>query len=122
MTCAAVSGFAGPALSPQKPRALMISAGLCGFASAATGLALDASLDGCTACASADASCKAAGICGLGRGVGAAGLAAATATGLASTAATASSSSSFDLPPLNSAARNDGFEIVAASSPLPRLS
>src|SRR5207253_1100799 len=99
-TCAAVSCFGAPVVSPQKPRALMISAGVCGLASAVSAKA-EFAFGGCTDCTSAEASCNAAGICGLARGVGvgAAGLAAATAIGFASTAGAASSSSSFDLAP-----------------------
>src|SRR5450756_884040 len=67
---AGVACFGVAGASPQKPRALMMSAGVCGPASAfwlgATGFAL---VD-CTICASAEASWKVAAASGLARGIG----------------------------------------------------
>src|ERR1700710_2027316 len=77
--CAGVACFGAAAPSPQKPRALMISAGDCGFVAAglvaaglvAAGLVAAVSAGfgfaGCTICASADANWNADGARGLER-------------------------------------------------------
>src|SRR5439155_17399085 len=126
--CAGVACF-GMAASPQKPRALITSAGVCGFASAFSADAGDVCLNFAdwTICASAAASCNVATAVGLARGIGtgstdlAAAAAAITATGvdfsLAAGAAAPSSSSSLDLP-LNKAANRFGRLLIEALSPL----
>src|SRR5258707_14273735 len=87
-TCAGVACFGAVGASPQKPRALMISAGVCGFASAFSANVAAACLAfaGCTACTSAEASWKVAAAAGFARGIGTgsadlAGAAAVPATG-----------------------------------------
>src|SRR5229473_5333350 len=106
-TCAGVACFGVVGASPQKPRALMMSAGVCGFASAFSADVAAACLAfaGCTACTSAEASWKVAAAAGFARGIGTgsadlAGAAAITPTGedfsLAAGALAASSSSSLD--------------------------
>src|SRR3954447_14236682 len=75
-TCAGVACFAVVGASPQKPRALMMSAGVCGFGSAlsaatgAAGLESDLDFGAGTICASAEANCRVAAICGFERGIG----------------------------------------------------
>src|SRR5260370_4222850 len=110
--------FGAAELSPQKPRALMMSVTVCGFASALSSGAGFA-FGGGTIWASAEASCRAAAILVRGVRTGSEGLlsadllsvdflsadllsadlagAAAAGAGLSSTAGAASSSSSFDL-------------------------
>src|SRR5258705_9465900 len=131
-TCAGVACFGVAGASPQKPRALMMSAGVCGFGSAFS--AVDAgfstaaaclALGEGTICASAEASWKVAATEGFERGIGTgsvdfAGTAAAITLvdgeGLLMTAAAPSSSSSFDLP-LNSEASRLGLLFDEMSSP-----
>ena len=116
-TCAGVACFGVAGASPQKPRALMMSAGVCGFASAFWPSPRPASaFAGCTICASAEASWKVAA--GFARGIGTASAdlaGAAVAIRLAgavfsetAAAPAPSSSSSFDLP-LNRAANRLGL-------------
>src|SRR5258707_9189174 len=75
-TCAGVACFGLVGASPQKPRALMISAGVCGFGSAFSAdacLSADAAcfgFPGWTICASAEANWKVAATWGFARGVG----------------------------------------------------
>src|SRR5450755_3421544 len=71
-TCAGVACFGLVGASPQKPRALMISAGVCGFGSAFSADAAAACLDfaGGTICASAEASCRVEPNRGFERGIG----------------------------------------------------
>src|SRR5258708_9100654 len=75
-TCSGVAGFGLVGASPQKPRALMISAGVCGFGSAFSAdacLSADAAcfgFPGWTICASAEANWKVAATWGFARGVG----------------------------------------------------
>src|SRR5207245_6785829 len=127
-TCAGVACFGVVGVSPQKPRALMISAGVCGSASLLAlgdGLAAAAACFGGLAgsCASAEASWKVAAAPDLARGAASADftsadlvsedlvsedlvsedLVAAVLTGVAG--ATSASSSSFDLPPNSDANR-----------------
>ena len=97
----------------------MMSAGVCGFASAFSADAARpaSALAGCTICASAEASWKVAATCGLARGIGTASAdLAAAAVRLAGAACrwpaalAPSSSSSFDLP-LNRAANRLGLAL-----------
>src|SRR4029077_18495260 len=69
--CTAVACF-GAASSPQKPRALMISAGVCGLGSAlsAEGCSAGFAFGAETICVSAEANCRFAAACGFARGVG----------------------------------------------------
>src|SRR3954447_1515282 len=128
-TCSGVACFATAGPSPQKPRALMISAGVSGFGSvlALAGAAGFADLAAGTTCASADASWMVAASEGFerGTGTGSGDLAEAAATltgaGLVERTGPPSSSSSLDLP-LNSEASRLGLLIDEASSPLPRRS
>src|SRR4051794_34256830 len=71
-TCAGVACFGVVAASPQKPRALMMSAGVCGFASAFSAGAATTCFDlpGLMIWASAEASWTVWGACGFERGVG----------------------------------------------------
>src|SRR4030081_73307 len=71
-TCAGVACFGLVGASPQKPRALMISAGVCGFGSAFSAAAAAACLDfaGWTICASAAASWQVEPGCGFEGGNG----------------------------------------------------
>src|ERR1700733_7835794 len=66
-TCAAVACFGAAAASPQKPRALMISVGDCGFASAVSADAAGFGFASCATCMSAEANWNAEG---FARGVG----------------------------------------------------
>src|ERR1700676_1592422 len=105
-TWAGVACFGTAGASPQKPRALMMSARACGFSSpfGAGGL----HFAGCAPCTSAEANWKVAATAGFarGNGTGSADLAGAaeaitlTGTVLTSVAAALapSSSSSLDLP------------------------
>src|SRR3978361_2160345 len=74
-TCAGVACFGATGTLSQKPRALMISAGVCDFASILTAGAAT-SLEGlveaatCTVCMSAEASWKVEVNAGLERGTG----------------------------------------------------
>src|SRR5882757_6758896 len=117
--CSGVACFAAAGASPQKPRALMMSAGVSGFASffAAGGAA---GFEGLTIWASADASWKVAAAAGLARGTGTgsadlAGTAAAIRpaadgfSGAAAVAPPSSSSSADDLPLLNKEASRLGL-------------
>src|SRR5712664_2310068 len=121
-TCAGVNCFGAVVASSQKPRALMMSAGVCGFASAlsaenawgSTAAACFAFGDR-TICMSAEASWNVEALAGFARGIGTgsvdlAGRAAAIRPAEvdfwpAIGAAAPSSSSSFDLPPNNAANR-----------------
>src|SRR5665213_3547132 len=118
--CAGVACFGGVDASPQKPRALMMSAGVCGFESAGSA---EACFDfaGCTTGASAEASWKVAAAEGLARGIGTVSAdltgtgAAVTPAGLLSATTSAlapSSSSSLDLR-LNKAAHRLGLDFVS---------
>src|SRR6184192_1780114 len=137
-TCAGVNCFGAVAASSQKPRALMMSAGVCGFASALS--ADDACASAAAACfafagwtigTSAEANWNVEATAGFARGIGMgpvdlAGSEAAIRPAevdfwLATGAAAPSSSSSFDLPP-NNAANRLGLLLVETSSPLPRFS
>src|SRR2546429_4014661 len=138
-TCAGVNCFGAVAASSQKPRALMMSAGVCGFASAlsaddacASTAAACFAFGGWTLCTSADASWNVeAAAAGFARGIGTgwldlAGRAAAIRPAEvdfwpAIGAAAPSSPSSFDLP-LNNAANRLGLLLVEASPSLPRFS
>src|SRR6185369_9122034 len=119
--CAGVACFGAVAASPQKPRALIMSAGVCGFASAlsadgacASTAAACFAFAGWTICTSAEANLKVEATGGFARGIGTgsvdlAGRAVAITPAevdfaLATGAAEPSSSSSFDLP-LNRAAK-----------------
>src|ERR1700733_10573149 len=115
--CAGVACFGGTDASPQKPRALMMSAGVCGFDSAFSAAACF-DFPGCTICASAEASWKVAAASGLGAGIGtasadltgsAAAVTPARAVLSAATSSLAPSSSSFDLP-LNIAVHRLGLD------------
>src|ERR1700722_15895525 len=113
-TCSGVACFGGDA-SPQKPRALMMSAGVCGFDSAVSaGACFD--FEGCTTCTSAEASWKVAAAEGLARGIGTASADLAGAAGALSAITSApapSSSSSLDLR-LNRLAHRLGLDLVIA--------
>src|ERR1700760_3358879 len=67
-TCAGVACCGAAATSPQKPRALMISAGFCGLASAGSAAA-GGGFVGCTIWTSAEASWNAEAAGGLERGI-----------------------------------------------------
>src|SRR2546430_16773141 len=76
-TCAGVNCFGAAAASSQKPRALMMSAGVCGFASAlsadnacASTAAACFAFGGWTLCTSADASWNVEAAAGFARGIG----------------------------------------------------
>ena len=73
-TCAGVACFGVAGASPQKPRALMMSAGVCGFASifCAGAEAACLAFAGWTVWISAEASWKVEVTAGLARGTGAA--------------------------------------------------
>src|SRR5436190_16405277 len=124
-TCAGVAWFGAPRASLQNPRALMMSAGVCGFGSLFW-LEADcfAFADG-TIWASAEASWTVAAAAGFARGIGTGSVDLAGAAGAVLSAATAafapSSSSSFDLL-LNNAANRPSLLIGEAPSPLPRFS
>src|SRR5665213_1563588 len=130
-TCAGVACFGVAAASPQKPRALMMSAGVCGLASSVGLEAAGLDFAGWTVWTSAEASCKVAAIAGFARGIGTAwvdlaGVAEAiTLAGagfsLAAAAPAPSSSSSLDLL-LNKAANRLGLVLVRAPSPSSRFS
>src|ERR1700710_2360201 len=121
--CSGVACFAAAGASPQKPRALMMSAGVSGFASLFAGDGAAAGFEGLpsgTICASADASWKVAAAAGLARGTGTgsadlAGTAAAIRlaadgfSGAEAVAPPSSSSSADDLPLLNREARRLGL-------------
>ena len=81
-TCAGVACFGVAGVSPHRPRALMMSAGVCGLASlfSADGGAAGFGVPDRTICASAEASWKVAAARGFARGIGtgSADLAAAT--------------------------------------------
>src|SRR5258707_6677685 len=129
-TCAGVNCFGAVAASSQKPRALMMSAGVCGFASedawASTAAACFAFGDW-TLCTSAEASWNVEATAGFARGIGTgsvglagrgAGLKAPAGGGfLALGAGGPPPSSSFDFPP-NHAADQLRVPFVQRSWPL----
>src|SRR3981189_274626 len=113
-TCAGVACFGVAGASPHKPRALMISAGVCGFASGFSADAACLVFAGWTACTSAEANWKVEATAGFARGIGRgsvdlAGAAAITLAGaafsLTAGALAPSSSSSFALPFNNAGTR-----------------
>src|SRR5882757_941700 len=122
-TCAGVACF-GVVASPQNPRALMMSAGVCGFGSALIAAAAAVCFDfpGWMIWVSAEASWKVAATDGFERGIGTGSVDLAGAAdairptgevfGLTTGALAPSSSSSFDLP-LNKAANRLGLLLVA---------
>src|SRR5882757_703328 len=118
--CSGVACFATAGASPQKPRALMMSAGVCGFDSFFAAGSGAAGFEGLTICASADASWKVPAAAGLARGTGtgsadltgtaaAIRLAADGFSGAAAAAPASSSSSTDDLPLLNKEASRPGL-------------
>src|SRR5260370_39014804 len=85
-SCGGVACFGVAGASPQKPRALMMSAGVCGLASGFSADAACLVFAGWTACTSAEANWKVDATAGFARGIGTgsadlAGAAATTPTG-----------------------------------------
>src|SRR6185437_8902567 len=129
MTCAGVACFGVVEASPQNPRALMISVGVSGFASAFSADA-DLVFADWTIWESAEASWSVAAADGFARGIGTdsvdlAGAAVAVTMGAVlppvafslATGALPSSSSSFDLPLNNLAHKLRLVLVIALSSP-----
>src|SRR5258708_14443650 len=69
---AGVAWFGAVAAAAQKPRAVMMAAGFCGFGSALSAIAGAAcfAVGAGTICASAEANCRAAATGGFERGIG----------------------------------------------------
>src|SRR5438552_9935446 len=118
-TCAGVAWFGAPRASLQNPRALMMSAGVCGFGSLFWSEADCLAFADGTIWASPEASWNVAAAAGFARGIGtgSADLAGAAGAVLSAIALAPSSSSSFDLL-LNKAANRPSLPIGEAPAPL----